>query len=350
MISSTGFQFELPPLRKARVVCEFANVAVRVAREFGADMTALGHACGLGDLTEPMPASIGVENFLGLFEAASIQLADPFFGLHVGERMRVADAGGYGMAFLACPTIRDSAALTMRYERLAHDLCRSELIELGDVGVFRMHSPWLHLRGARQVAEFMGAYLQTVNRWLTGQELPIMRINFKHSAPQGMPGDEYARVLRAPVCFDAEFNEGLFPAAFLDFPIPNADRSLLPQLTRLIDKRMEGRIVPNEAPTVRALRETIRAQMQAGRIGLDRIAAAAGLSPRTLQRRLSDNGTSLTLLLDDVRRETAQELLDNSALSFTDIALLLGFSEQSGFNHAFRRWFGLSPSQWRRRV
>ncbi|MFT4096686.1 MAG: AraC family transcriptional regulator [Rhodoblastus sp.] len=313
-------------------------------------MAALGHACGLGDLTDPLPETIGVENFLLLFDAAANMLDDPFFGLHVGERMRVVDAGGYGMALLACPTLRDTAAITMRYERLAHDLCRCELIEQGDVGIFRIHSPWLDLKGAQQVAEFMAAYLQTINRWLLGQSLPIIHIHFKHSAPQGLPHDEYARVLDgAPVSFDAEFNEGRFPAALLDLPIPNADRSLLPQLTRLIDKRVEERGLQDESATVRVLRDTIRTQLRLGRTDLDRISAVAGLSPRTLQRRLANDGTSFTLLLDEVRREFAHDLLEDARLSFTDIALLLGFSEQSSFNHAFRRWFGVSPSQWRRR-
>lgn len=124
-----------------------------------------------------------------------------------------------------------------------------------------------------------------------------------------------------------------------------ADRSLLPQLTRLIDKRVEERGLQNESATVRVLRDAIRTQLRLGRTDLDRISAVAGPSPRTLQRRLANDGTSLSLLFDEVRREFAHDLLEDARLSFTDIALLLGFSEQSSFNHAFRRWFGVSPSQ-----
>lgn len=343
-----AFKLDLPPLALARVSGEFASVAVRTAREFGADPGALGRACGLGDLAAPLPDAIGVENFLQLLEAASAMLGDPLFGLHVGERMRIADAGGYGMALLACANFRETVAITLRYESLAHDLGRSQLIERDGIGCFRWRSPWLDLPGGRHLVEFIAADIRAINDWLAGFTLPVASFNFTHEAPPGVALDEYQRVLAAPVNFAAAFNEGLFPAALLDIQIPNADRSLLPHLTRVIDRRLAERAASQEAPAMRDLRTLIRAQMMAGRANLVAIAAAAGVSPRTLQRRLSDGG-GFSSLLDGVRRETAEELLADPAQSLTDVALLLGFSEQSSFNHAFRRWFGVSPSQWRRR-
>lgn len=345
-----AFKLDLPPLALARVSGEFASVAVRTAQEFGADPDALGRDCGLGDLTAPLPDAIGVANFLQLLEAASTMLGDPLFGLHVGERMRVADAGGYGMALLACANFRETVAITLRYESLAHDLGRSQLIERDGIGCFRWRSPWLDLPGGRHLVEFIAADIRAVNNWLAGFMLPVASFNFTHEAPPGAPLDEYQRVLAAPVNFAAAFNEGLFPAALLDLEIPNADRSLLPHLTRVIDKRLAEKAASQEAPAMRELRTLIRVQMMAGRANLVAVAAAAGVSPRTLQRRFADGGGGFSSLLDAVRRETAEELLADPTQTLADVALLLGFSEQSSFNHAFRRWFGASPLQWRRRT
>ena len=84
-----------------------------------------------------------------------------------------------------------------------------------------------------------------------------------------------------------------------------------------------------------------------GDISLPRIAAALETPPRTLQRRLAAANVSFSELLDAVRREQAQRYLKSRSLSLTEVALLLGFSEQSTFNHAFRGWFGIPPSAWR---
>jgi AraC-like DNA-binding protein len=73
------------------------------------------------------------------------------------------------------------------------------------------------------------------------------------------------------------------------------------------------------------------------------------MKARTLQRRLAAAGASFTALLDDVRRTLVQRYLLDDSMSLTEVAFLLGFKEQSAFNHTFRGWFGMSPSAWRRK-
>jgi AraC-like DNA-binding protein len=80
---------------------------------------------------------------------------------------------------------------------------------------------------------------------------------------------------------------------------------------------------------------------------VDKLAADLRLSPRTLQRRLVEQGTSYQALLDDVRRETARRLLSATDLDPGEIAFLLGFAELNSFTRAFRGWEGTTPLRWR---
>ena len=78
------------------------------------------------------------------------------------------------------------------------------------------------------------------------------------------------------------------------------------------------------------------------------LAKAVGTSVRTLQRRLRETGANYSDLQNDVRKTLALNLLENETLALAEIAFSLGYSEVSAFNHAFRRWIGLSPGQYRR--
>jgi AraC-like DNA-binding protein len=81
---------------------------------------------------------------------------------------------------------------------------------------------------------------------------------------------------------------------------------------------------------------------------LAQLARRLGMSPRTLQRKLKEANLSYTRLLDSVRREMAERYMADERLDLNDLAFLLGFSEQSAFQRAFRRWMGQSPGAWRR--
>jgi AraC-like DNA-binding protein len=85
-----------------------------------------------------------------------------------------------------------------------------------------------------------------------------------------------------------------------------------------------------------------------GEGGIEQLAKATGTSMRTLQRRLKDAGVKYSDLQNDVRKTLALNLLENETLALTEIAFSLGYSEVSAFNHAFRRWVGQSPGDYRR--
>lgn len=342
----------LPPLEQARVAGAYAATALETARELGADMAALHAACGLPPPPLTAHAQLSVGQYLTLLDTAAAQLGNPAFGLQVGARMRLATFAGYGLVLCTCADFRTAAAQTCRFEGLAHDLGRSEIVEQGPLASYRWHSPWLNLPGGRHLVESVLVGIRAFAIWLAGSELPGVDIGFSHDRPAALRQADYEQLLGVPVRFGAAANELRFPARVLDAQIANADTSLFPALERLAHERLvtREREAKDEGPAaiVGQVRARIQAQLMHERASVAEVAAALHLSTRSLQRKLAEAGSPpFSELVDQTRRELVQRYLREPGLSLTEVAFLLGFRQQSSFNHAFRAWFGCTPAQWR---
>ena len=138
-----------------------------------------------------------------------------------------------------------------------------------------------------------------------------------------------------------------FDAALLKRPMATADAMIESLMRHYGDLRLAA--LPDEPGELRQLRREIARVLVKGEGGIEHLARATGTSVRTLQRRLKDAGVNYSELQDEVRKTLALNLLENDTLALTQIAFSLGYSEVSAFNHAFRRWVGQSPGDYRRR-
>jgi AraC-like DNA-binding protein len=143
----------------------------------------------------------------------------------------------------------------------------------------------------------------------------------------------------APVAFEAHVDELVFDRALLDSPLRTADRATAAALGT------HGRGICPELqapdPFLDAVRDAARRGLERGDARVATTASRLGLSVRTLQRRLGELGASYSALVDDVRRETALQLVGRRPS--TEVALMLGFSTPAAFFRAFRRWTGTTP-------
>lgn len=181
---------------------------------------------------------------------------------------------------------------------------------------------------------------------LLGKKLPISRFNTSLSPPAEGAAAALEEALETDVGWNAGVDEVVFSASFLNIPVPSADRAVFAMLQPIALAKLDGRDQAEAAPIVRMVGEIIAEAIPSGQHRLEQIAAKLKQSPRTLQRKLAAASTSFSDVLDEVRRERAETFLRDGKLSMVEIALLLGFEEQSSFNHAFRRWFGVSPKAW----
>jgi AraC-like DNA-binding protein len=135
---------------------------------------------------------------------------------------------------------------------------------------------------------------------------------------------------------------------FMHRQVPAADGHLYPILKRYIDS-VAAAATPREDQFLSAARTAVAECMRDGRCKLGGVAKKLAISPRSLQRRLEEYGTDFNALVSETRQRFAVEYLKNPGNTMTEVAFLLGYSEVSAFNRAFKRWTGTTPMQHRRK-
>jgi AraC-like DNA-binding protein len=195
---------------------------------------------------------------------------------------------------------------------------------------------------SRPYAEYALAACYLRVRNAVGDFDPI-RVEFSHEAPADT--SEHERIFRSPVLFRCVGTRMVLSRSVWDQPNAHPDPALCALLEehakRLLSEVSRGGFGGE-------VRKTTLAQLRGGTPTLAHVAKRLGMSGRTLQRRLEEEGTSFAELLDELRRGMAQAYLADPQVSISEVSYLLGFSEQSAFQRAFKRWTGLTPRGFRR--
>lgn len=176
--------------------------------------------------------------------------------------------------------------------------------------------------------------------------LAVAGVELRQPAPTAAP--RYGEVFQAPVRFGAAADRLRFSHAAWEQPTVNGD-AVLAALLEEHARILAARTPPTVAGLVGEVQRAVTARLPEG-ASADAVARELNLSVRTLQRRLVACGTTDHEVSDAVRARLAAGYLTDPAVSVSEVAFLLGFSEQSAFNRAFRRWTGESPGRWRRRT
>jgi AraC-like DNA-binding protein len=328
-----------------RVTGAYLQPLLEVALARGVTLPALAQAADLPlAALSPLPDTLAASDYVRLLDVAAELADDPHFGLHVGESVKLGTYTVYGLILLSCHDFGQVFQQTLRYEGLAHDLGRSDLLIEKELAHYQWHS---HYPGAsRHLAESVFAGIRVFGNWLAGAPLPAVPIAFSHTQPADC--SEHLRIFGDAPIFDAQLNSASFDAALLAWPVPNADVGMYPVLQQHAEALLKEKTrAQADGGIVAQLRASIIANLSKDQAKLALIAQELKLSPRTLQRKLSEVGSNFQQVLDQTRHELAKDYLRQRQLNLADIAFLLGYQEQSAFNHAFKGWFGLSPGSYR---
>jgi AraC-like DNA-binding protein len=162
---------------------------------------------------------------------------------------------------------------------------------------------------------------------------------------RAMPDDpgRYHRLANCPARFGQNQTGLVLSNRTLALPPPDADPVLHDQALARLLRAIGG----STLETSGHVRHVLRSLLLTGQAGMEDVAARMGLHPRALRRRLRQEGTTFEAIKNEVRQATARELLMLGNLGITDIAMTLDYASASSFVHAFRRWSGVSPGQWR---
>lgn len=277
-----------------------------------------------------------------LWRLAAQTSACPHFGLEVASQMQPGALHALGSALLASASLADSFRRLDRYSRLVSNAGRWIVEAQGQQILARLEVVEQGVQVADEAVDAFLAAAVRIGRLMTLDRYRPLRVDLVRCAPES--AQAYTEHFGAPVQFAASCNGLLIDRESWDAPLRGANPAVALATEQIAGDYLAR--LDRDRVAHRARRE-LQQRLPAGEPSLADLAAALALSERSLQRRLRDEGLSYKRLLDDTRRELASAYLEQSRHSLTEIAFLLGFSDQSNFNRAFRRWTGQSPRAFR---
>jgi AraC-like DNA-binding protein len=295
------------------------------------------------DLLQHPTLSLALPNYCQVLEEAARQSGCDNFGLYYGQQFKPQALGLLGYIGLCSATV-EQALVNFSLAFPLHQ--RNSLIRLVDAGdCYRFDYQVRHgaILVRRQDAELTLGMTVNLIRHVLGNQWAPRAVNFEHPRPEQW--HEHCKLFNAPVYFDMPCNSLLIPKRDLDRSMPQHDPFLLMVMQ---DSLRQISLSNREGPDIVAdTRAQIRHHLAAGTLTQEYVAEQMSLTSWTLQRRLRDQGITFSALVDKVRCEMATYYLNQRHLPISELAPLLGYSELSAFTRAFRRWFGVSPRQWR---
>lgn len=324
-------------------------VSVQLLAQFGLDQGLSLDACLAGtglswNLLADPGAEVEAEQELALIGNLLAALGQrPGMGLLLGRRYQLNTYGIWGFALLSSSTYRDAATLGLRYIDLTYAFHGMRLEEHGDEAHLLLDDSHVPSALRTFLLERDLSGMLCVQRELINAPLPIKRIDLRIAEPEDTR--LYLSELGVLPNFGQTHNRFVVERHLLDLPLPGANPETAALCERhcqlLLDKRRQR---DGLAGQIRGLLLS-----RPGRLpDMEQLAGSLHMSSRTLRRRLHQDNVSFRTLLEEVRQTLAEELLGIGGLSLEEVAERLGYGEVSNFIHAFKRWKGVTPSQYRK--
>lgn len=285
-------------------------------------------------------------DYYALLEEIAAALPDATdFPLRVGASMRCDDYGAFGMAWKTAPTLRGSLERAERYARLLTSVAEHKVQDDPRGAFFRLHRAGARRLALRLSNEATLASAMAIMREVSPEPLTPLEVHIQHAAPRSIEGHE--AYFGCPVRFGSD-RDGIL-LGHLDLARGNrlGDAALSRFLTPHLEEELAA--VARETSFEQVLLRRVSDHLSAGPPRAAAVARDMGMSERTLHRRLAEEGLSFQGILEKARRRLAEGLLVQSDHSIAEIAFLTGFSEQSSFTRAFKRWSELTPAAFRDR-
>ncbi len=269
---------------------------------------------------------------------------DPEFGLRWGASMRVRDLGLLGYAMCYSANLDTALRRLVRYGHILTDSVQ-----------FEIEGPDPHHRVAlAQAHPALGAALPFavdgrlaalvgICREITGVAGIPAEVLFTYAQPRTIA--EHRNFFRCPLKFSQPESKVVFRDADLRLSVVRADETLAGYLSEYAGQILHTLVAGSSSRE--RVRAAIWALLSEGRPTLERIAATLHVPPRTLQRHLADEGSSVHDEVEHIRETMARATLKDRALPIQEVAFLLGYAEPSSFYRSFRRWTGKTPRQYR---
>jgi AraC-like DNA-binding protein len=311
-----------------------------LVRDLGGNPTRLLWKAGIEpSALDQLTAFIGFENLADLLEESATQLTCPDFGLRLAERQDVGILDTLAVAIRYSATVGEAVRVVSKYlyvynAAVAFDV--STGVEPGQARLEFRLLPGHYFRSA-QTAEHGIGLTWRILTLLSERRASLKRVWFPH--PPVANQATYRAHFDAPLSFRSELAALAVAARDLDLQISENNQ----ELHDLAIRYLERQVPPAPAAFTVRVRGAIEALLGTGTSSYSEVARALYMHPRSLQRRLNEEGTTFEAIKDEARRDLAARYLRQPDLPLRQIAALLDYSEQSALGRSCRRWFNMTP-------
>jgi AraC-like DNA-binding protein len=291
---------------------------------------------------------VPLADFFNLLDAAAEYASDPHIGLHIYEQFDFADLGLLGFALLSAEDVGAALRTLMRYGAIFQDCDDGQLLTDRDFAYLWYRVNSTSIRSCRHDSDMSTAFPVFFLRKVVDPAWAPVAVQLQHGPPPESLRAEYERVFRCPVSFGGATNQVTMPKGILASPVRSSDKRLFDIIERNL--RLLQEQSPRECSLAQRIEAAIIQKLSTGEPSLDLIADALAMSSRDLQRALAASSLRFNDLLDMARKELATRLLGTTTHSLAEVTYLLGYSEETAFIRAFRRWMNCTPSDYRRSI
>jgi len=277
-----------------------------------------------------------------LWRVAAEHVADPAFGLRIGAETSVREWGLVGYAGAFSSTLGSALKRFAHYSRVMSDALVIRIDTEQDATWVRLDVQPA-LRAYRPAVDARLAALVSACREMVAAPVTPLLVQLSYRQPADVK--EYERFFGAPLEFGTLASSFLLRSDDLARRIAVADKTLVGYLETLADQTLVS--IGKEQTQRERVHRALWAELSERNPTLEEIARSLGVSARTLQRQLRQEGTTFAKLLAELRREMAPTLLRDGRHGVSEVAFLLGYEDPSAFRRAFQRWFGRSPRAFR---
>ena len=290
-------------------------------------------------LTDPN-ARISVVAMARLWRRAAERVGDPAFGLKASKYIRHTTFHALGTSVLASSTMQEAVERLVRFNRVVSDVATLELTREGESVRLLVVLKSGYESGGHEAMDAILSLITRSLRFLAGPDFALTCVQMRRAEP--VDRSAYDHLFRCPIHFASEIDALSFAHSVLDRPLPTGN----PELARFGDAALREYLARvQHGSLVDRVRATLAEHMGA-QLSPSLVTKRLAMSVRSLQRSLQEHNTSYEALLRDVREELARAYLKEKRYSITEVAFLLGYENMGAFARAFKRWTGLSPSDY----
>lgn len=270
----------------------------------------------------------------------------PGFAVRVGQQMEIEDYGVLGLSWRTCTKVREIFDRSERYFKLLSNTYQWEVEEGEAISHIILHRQ-ANRRGMQLSSEASLSATVVVLQAMSEKELWPIEVCFKHKPPKDL--GSFKEAFKCSINFNQPRYSISYKTDDLNIRTAKADASINAYLIKQVEEETKGIKIPG-SKFVYDVELLIQDALPTGIPSIHHISDLLAMSNRTLTRRLSEGGVTYRDLVRKTQEQRAKEMLRDNSNSIGEIAFLTGFSEQSAFNRAFKKWTDLTPSEFRRNI